>query len=368
MAQAEKLLIFLASPGDVLTERRYVEEVVSDLNRTVAPDKGVFLQVVRWENDAFPGYGQDAQELINVQIAEMTRYSLFVGIMWNHFGTPTPRAVSGTVEEFERAVEALKKKGQPEIWFYFREHLSKFDADEQVEQQQKVLAFRAQVEANGLPWKYKNPSDFRDKFRNQMLLWLKERRRKRRRFLIPSVLVVILAIIFSVYMLSDKRKFVLVMDSYAPEVVYDDQTKKARETNAHVIERMLKPYQDEMRIERELVTENYSENYKSIIDKNPDLIIIHMSSFYGTTVEAKPERLFNFLRAMAKTKAKFLVYSRSIQSSQKEQRTAEIIREVPELEGRLELFTFGPGQPPSLLNSDVAADITHQVKKLLDLN
>jgi WD40 repeat protein len=175
MPQVEKLLIFLASPSDVPTERRYVEEVVADLNRTVAPDKGVMLQVVRWENDAFPGYGQDAQALINAQIAEMVKYALFVGIMWNRLGTPTPRATSGTVEEFERAVEALKQKGQPEIWFYFRDSASRFSTEEQLEQRKKVLAFKAQVQASGMPWTYKSPSDFRNKFRNQMTLWLSTR-------------------------------------------------------------------------------------------------------------------------------------------------------------------------------------------------
>ena len=172
MPQVEKLLIFLASPGDVPTERRYVEEIVAELNRTVASDKGVVLQVVRWENDAFPGYGQDAQALINAQIAEMSKYALFVGIMWNRLGTPTPRATSGTVEEFERAVQAAKKNKQPDIWFYFRDSASKLDTEDQLEQRKKVLAFKEEVQGNGMPWAYKNPADFRDKLRTQMILWL----------------------------------------------------------------------------------------------------------------------------------------------------------------------------------------------------
>ena len=180
MPQVEKLLVFLASPGDVPTERRYVEEIVADLNRTVASDKDVVLQVVSWENDAFPGYGQDAQALINEQIAEMSKYALFVGIMWNRLGTPTPRATSGTVEEFERAVQASKPNGQPDIWFYFRESASKMDTQEQLEQRGKVLAFKTKVQANGMPWTYKSPADFREKFRQQMILWLNARKERNR--------------------------------------------------------------------------------------------------------------------------------------------------------------------------------------------
>jgi hypothetical protein len=178
MPQVEKLLIFLASPGDVPIERRYVEEIVADLNRTVASVKKFILQVVRWENDAFPGYGMDAQALINAQIAEMAGYALFVGIMWNRIGTPTPRAESGTVEEFERAVEAFAQSGQPDIWFYFRQAASALNTEEQLAQRGKVLAFEKQVRANGMPWTYKNPADFRDKFRNQLTLWLNARSSK----------------------------------------------------------------------------------------------------------------------------------------------------------------------------------------------
>jgi hypothetical protein len=172
MAQVEKLLIFLASPGDVPRERRYVQEVVDELNRTLASRKAIVLQVVTWENDALPGYGMDAQALINTQIAEMAKYSLFVGIMWNRLGTPTPRRASGTVEEFERAEAAWEQHGQPTIWFYFRQAPAKLDTDEQLEQRKRVLEFRKRVEAKGLPWSYKSPSHFQKKFRDHMIQWL----------------------------------------------------------------------------------------------------------------------------------------------------------------------------------------------------
>jgi hypothetical protein len=178
MAQVEKLLVFLASPGDVRTERDYVEEVVKELNGGVASEKDIILQVVRWEDDAFPGYGMDAQALINAQIAEMAKYSLFIGIMWNRLGTATPRAESGTVEEFERAVAALTQHSQPDIWFYFRQAPAKLDTEEQLEQRKKVLAFQKQIQAHGMPWSYKTPSDFRNKLRKQMVLWLNTRRLK----------------------------------------------------------------------------------------------------------------------------------------------------------------------------------------------
>ncbi len=169
------MLVFLASPGDVPKERDIVREVIDELNHAVAPAKDIVLQVVSWENDTFPGYGMDAQALINAQIAKMAKYSLLVGIMWNRLGTPTPRAASGTVEEFERAVAARTQHGQPDIWFYFRQAKAQLDTVEQLEQRKKVVAFMEQVQANGYSVSYKSPTEFRKKFHNQMLLWLNAR-------------------------------------------------------------------------------------------------------------------------------------------------------------------------------------------------
>lgn len=80
MPQVEKLKIFLASPGDVNTERRHVEKVIEEINRTVAAALGVVLEVISSKN-AFPGYGKDGQAILNEQIGNMHEYELFIGIM-----------------------------------------------------------------------------------------------------------------------------------------------------------------------------------------------------------------------------------------------------------------------------------------------
>ena len=85
MAQVDKILIFLASPGDVKTERRYAEEVIQELNRTTAPVMNIVLDVVKWEEDALPGYGMDAQALINEQIAVFTLRRYYVESVWNSY-------------------------------------------------------------------------------------------------------------------------------------------------------------------------------------------------------------------------------------------------------------------------------------------
>src|SRR5438093_1240130 len=65
MPTVEKVRIFLASPSDVAAERRYAAQIVEEINRTVAHSKGVILEVVRWEKNTYPGYGKDAQAIVN---------------------------------------------------------------------------------------------------------------------------------------------------------------------------------------------------------------------------------------------------------------------------------------------------------------
>ncbi|MEG4301749.1 hypothetical protein [Microcoleus sp. D3_18a_C4] len=176
MPQVKLLKIFLASPGDVVRERNYVIEVIDEINRTIAPSKGVRLEVVRSEENVFPGYNPEGgQAVLNAQIANMEKYALFVGIMWNRVGTPTPRADSGTIEEFERAVEALESKGQPQIWFYFRLSPASLNTKGEWEQRGNVLDFKNRIQPRALICDYKNSSNFRDQFRNHITLWLNER-------------------------------------------------------------------------------------------------------------------------------------------------------------------------------------------------
>jgi hypothetical protein len=174
MSQLEKLKIFLASPSDVPKERDYVIEVIEEINRTIAPSKGVILEVVSSKH-TFPGFGQDGQSVLNKQIGTMKEYEIFLGIMWNRVGTPTQRALSGTIEEFKRAVRANKSHEKPDIWFYFRKSKAHLDTPEKLEQAKKVVTFKNELQGKALTHDYNSPSNFRDMFRENISLWLNAR-------------------------------------------------------------------------------------------------------------------------------------------------------------------------------------------------
>lgn len=114
------LKVFVASPSDVADERACLEEVVRELNLIWSKQLGIRLDLVKWETHAFPGVGDDSQAVINEQIDD--DYDFFIGIMWKRAGTPTNRAVSGTIEEFQRAFDRfIKNPNDVKIMFYFND-------------------------------------------------------------------------------------------------------------------------------------------------------------------------------------------------------------------------------------------------------
>ena len=121
MPRSESVLtIFLASPSDVADERNQLHETVTEWNRAWARNLGVRLEIARWEDDAYPGIGIDAQDVINRQLPQ--DYDLFIGIMWSRFGTPTGRDGSGTAEEFNRALQRFRSAPEDvTVFFYFKD-------------------------------------------------------------------------------------------------------------------------------------------------------------------------------------------------------------------------------------------------------
>jgi hypothetical protein len=150
---------FLASPGDVGPERDAASEIVSELNAIWSKFLGLTLELIRWETHAYPGIGDDAQFVINEEIAD--DYDLFVGIMWMKFGTPTQRAGSGTEEEFNRAYQRYTRDPQSvRIMFYFKSPPSPTDVVDQ-HQIEAVAAFRQKVGNQGvLYWTFQDEQHF----------------------------------------------------------------------------------------------------------------------------------------------------------------------------------------------------------------
>jgi len=156
-----KVKVFLASPDDVSIERDAVQDSINQINRTIASDKNIVLELIKWETHAWPGIGENSQDVINNQI-KFNENDIFIGIMWNRIGTPTDIAKSGTIEEFENAYNSWKKINRPKIMFYFNRKAFNPENVDEIEQKKQVLLFKEMITNLGaLVWNYDDPEEFK---------------------------------------------------------------------------------------------------------------------------------------------------------------------------------------------------------------
>ncbi len=155
---------FIGSPGDTLQERKSCKEVFNHINKTIGEKFNFRLESLMWEDDSRPSFGTDSQDVINRQLL-LQEYNVFIGIMWSRFGTPTDRAESGTIEEFEDAFTKFKEKKPVEICMYFNKESfpqEKIDPD----QISKVFTFKKRVsELGGLYKEYNGLENFIENLR-----------------------------------------------------------------------------------------------------------------------------------------------------------------------------------------------------------
>jgi hypothetical protein len=175
------LQVFVASPSDVKAEREVLESVIAELNRTWSKKLGLRLELNRWETSVYPAFGSDPQDVINKQLEE--HYDIFIGILWGRIGTPTPRAQSGTLEEFERAYSKHQEDPDSvELMIYFKDApISPSNIN--IDQLSRVKEFRGVLgQQGGLYWTFESLSEFESTLRSHLSLvtqcWTEKMSRK----------------------------------------------------------------------------------------------------------------------------------------------------------------------------------------------
>ena len=162
------LKVLVASPSDVQKERDLVKDAIDRINKTVLRKRNIHLDFIGWETDSFPGIGDDAQDVINKEFGN--DYDIFVGIMWHRYGSPTLRADSGTVEEFERAYENHRTNGScKKILFYF--NTSDYPQKEvNLDQVAKVRDFKEYLKNKGVYYiSYAGPELFKERIHDDLV-------------------------------------------------------------------------------------------------------------------------------------------------------------------------------------------------------
>lgn len=168
MPRSETIIgTFVASPSDVEEERAALESVVAELNKTWSKNLNLRLDLMKWETDVHPGFGQYSQDVINTQIND--EYDIFVAVFWGRIGSPTRDYDSGTLEELDRAYKKyLRDKKSIDILVYFKDHPiapSKMD----VQQLAKLSEIKDMLgEKGGLYWVFDNTKDFESLLRGHL--------------------------------------------------------------------------------------------------------------------------------------------------------------------------------------------------------
>ena len=150
-----QLTIFVSATSESHGEVSALRRIGEDLSRRLEKTHQLTLRVVAWPDDVRPGVNVDPQAEINRQLG--SDCDIYIGILGTRFGTPTPKAGSGTAEEFNAALVAFVANSRSlRVLFYFdRGSEDPFALD--VEQLSRVRGFRDSLSAKGVIFR-----DFKD--------------------------------------------------------------------------------------------------------------------------------------------------------------------------------------------------------------
>ncbi len=135
--------IFIGSPSDLEEERKIAREVVQGLNAYIARHLDVHVVLIGWE-DTPPSSIERPQSLIN---QDLLSCDLFVGLLWNRWGTKPDKGGdndSGFEEEFRLALDQLSQKKIDDVWVFFKQMTTQLQKDPG-EQATKVISFKKEI-------------------------------------------------------------------------------------------------------------------------------------------------------------------------------------------------------------------------------
>src|SRR5215510_10728967 len=175
MEQVHVLRIIVASPGDVQAERDALPAVLEELNRGIAAERGLRLELGRWETDAYPGFHPDGPQGLIDPLLRIEDCDVLIGVFWKRFGTPTMEAQSGTEHEFRRAYAAWQQHQRPHIMMYFNQKPYAPKRPDELDQWRQVLEFKQQFPKEGLWWPYNGKNQFERLVRRHLTQFLRHR-------------------------------------------------------------------------------------------------------------------------------------------------------------------------------------------------
>jgi uncharacterized protein DUF4062 len=161
-------MAFVSRTSESDAEKAALKRVVEQVNGMLEKTRNVTLRLIGWPDSIRPGVNTDPQMEITRQL-NLEEYDIYVGILGSRFGTMTPRAGSGTQEEFENALSRFQRDTRSlRVLFYFNRALQDpFSVD--LEQLQRVREFRDRLPALGVLFRdFKDTTEFVEMVTNHL--------------------------------------------------------------------------------------------------------------------------------------------------------------------------------------------------------
>ncbi len=155
MAFARTIQILIASPGDVAQLRAIVPPLFAEWNE--AHGLQTILHPKMWESASVPAMGDHPQAILNRRLIDES--DLLIAVFYSKLGTPTPNALSGTIEEIEKFIEA-KGAGRVMLYFWAKPlEQSAFEID--VQEIERLQKFRKCMQSQGLYHEFETADQFK---------------------------------------------------------------------------------------------------------------------------------------------------------------------------------------------------------------
>ena len=156
--------VMLASPSDVIKEIKIAREIILDWNNVNSYSRKIVLLPINWEYSSYSSFSDRPQEVLNQQL--LRNADILIGIFWTRIGTPTGKAISGTVEEINQHINS----GKPTMLYFSNSRTNPDKINK--EQYNAVLEIKNEYQKKGLTHSFNSSDDFRSQFQRQISLLL----------------------------------------------------------------------------------------------------------------------------------------------------------------------------------------------------
>jgi len=161
-----RLTVFVGSPSDCKQEHKIVSDLIPKLNVDLETlGMPIQFSLVSWAKGVFPDVGRP-QDIIN---DKLDKADIVLLVFWYRFGTDAGNTLTGTEEEFHRALERRHRKGTPRVLLYFKECPLPYDVDpdqlRRLREFRKILDTRAEL----LAGTFQDENEFKEQARQALL-------------------------------------------------------------------------------------------------------------------------------------------------------------------------------------------------------